>query len=378
MKKQIHTVQFSDKNKFDRQVNRLLELGGELVDGGYQVLNVKDELIYSQVMVFRDCTILFYDDGYLEEFKNKNILLEYLSDEKPYKEEHYKNGKKEGKCSYWYIRGPKKSVENYKDGKLHGLSIRWYETYDTSQGGTSSEVFYENGLKHGSSKEWWEDGNKKSEGNYTNGNEDGLFIDYHTNGIKSKEMFYEDGYRKSEFDKYWNEFGNLTNSRTKVHNTVEGEYDENGLKVGEFIERNPEGQIKSEGSYNKDGLKEGTWCYYFDNGFREMEGNYKNGKKEGLWTEWYGNGKKIEETIYVDDLKNGKTTIWSPTYEHKIWEGSYKNDKRDGKWVRWFNYKQWEGYFKNGYIDRSKPISRWRGKNEVEGEFSWERDFHNY
>ena len=378
MKKQIHTVQFSDKNKFDRQVNRLLELGGELVDGGYQVINVKDELIYSQVMVFRDCSISFYENGYLEKFKNKNILLEYSSDEKPYIEEHYKNGKMDGKCSYWDIRGPKKSEENYKDGKLHGLSVKWYTSKDTSSRQISSEVFYENDLKHGSFTEWWENGNKKSEGNYKNGNKDGFFIEYYTSGIKSNEKFYEDGNEKIGFKKTWNEFGNLTYSRNQVPNIHEGKYNENGWKVGRFIEKNSDGQIKSEGMYSEDGLKEGTWRYWFDNGLIEKEGDYKNGKRVGLWTVWYGNGKKIEETCYVDDLKNGKTTIWDPTTEKKMWEGSYKNGKRDGKWVRWLNYKQWEGFFKNGFIDSSKPITRWSGKDEIKGEFSWERDFHDY
>ena len=46
MAKKIHTIQSSDKEKFDKQVNQFLELGCELMDGGYQVINNDDGVIY--------------------------------------------------------------------------------------------------------------------------------------------------------------------------------------------------------------------------------------------------------------------------------------------------------------------------------------------
>ena len=38
MSKKIHTIQSSDKKEFDEQVNLFLELGCELLDGGYEVI----------------------------------------------------------------------------------------------------------------------------------------------------------------------------------------------------------------------------------------------------------------------------------------------------------------------------------------------------
>ena len=44
MSKKIHTIQSSDKKEFDKEVNLILELGGELMDGGHQVINsLKDQ-----------------------------------------------------------------------------------------------------------------------------------------------------------------------------------------------------------------------------------------------------------------------------------------------------------------------------------------------
>ena len=59
MSKKIHTIQSSDKIKFDEQVNLLLELGCELLEGGYEVIKKKKKVIYSQVVVFKNCDVEF-------------------------------------------------------------------------------------------------------------------------------------------------------------------------------------------------------------------------------------------------------------------------------------------------------------------------------
>ena len=80
MPKKIYTIQSHDKNEFDKQVNELLELGGEFMDNGYQIINGDDGFAFTQVVVF-------------------------------------KNGKENGSRIKWYENGQKKYVKNYKDGK---------------------------------------------------------------------------------------------------------------------------------------------------------------------------------------------------------------------------------------------------------------------
>ena len=39
---------------------------------------------------------------------------------------------------------------------------------------------------------------------------------------------------------------------------------------------------------------------YYDNGEKELEGNYKDGKQEGVMIAWYENGEKELEGNYKD------------------------------------------------------------------------------
>ena len=155
MTKKIHTIQSSDKVEFDKQVNELLELGCELMDGGYEVINNDDGVVYSQVIVFKDThKVKFYDNGQLKEIWNERIQTS------------------------WYENGQKKSEGTYKDGKEDGLQTDWYRN-----------------------------GEKKSEGTYKDGKEDGLWTWWYENGQKELEKIFKDGELISE--EQWNEDGSV-------------------------------------------------------------------------------------------------------------------------------------------------------------------------
>jgi len=64
MSKKIHTIQSSDKKEFDKQVNELLELGCELMDGGYEVINNDDGVVYSQVIVLKGSEVILWGKVY--------------------------------------------------------------------------------------------------------------------------------------------------------------------------------------------------------------------------------------------------------------------------------------------------------------------------
>jgi len=57
MSKKVYTIQSSDKKEFDNNVNLCLELGCELLDGGYQVINNDDGVVYSQVIVLKNTSV---------------------------------------------------------------------------------------------------------------------------------------------------------------------------------------------------------------------------------------------------------------------------------------------------------------------------------
>jgi len=107
MSKKIHTIQYSDKIKFDEQVNLFLELGCELMDGGYQVINNNDGVVYSQVIVFKkNCEVEFYENGLIKSCVKIN-----------------EKGNKNGLKVHWYENGKKKGEMTYKDG-VNGNSLQ--------------------------------------------------------------------------------------------------------------------------------------------------------------------------------------------------------------------------------------------------------------
>ena len=63
MKKQIHTLQFSDRNMFDKQLNMLAEFGCKSIQNTYKVIEKGNEVIYSIVVrinTFRICELNFH------------------------------------------------------------------------------------------------------------------------------------------------------------------------------------------------------------------------------------------------------------------------------------------------------------------------------
>lgn len=61
-------------------------------------------------------------------------------------------------------------------------------------------------------------------------------------------------------------------------------------------------KIKERFEYSKDGKYE-KW---FENGYKECEGEYMGGKKFGYWKFFYDNGELKEEGEYLDDERNGE------------------------------------------------------------------------
>lgn len=136
MSKQIHTIQSSDKNIFDKQVNTLLEIGCELSENTYKIIENDDGVIYSQGIEY-DTTNTFI-------FLNKHGQIRLTRG--------LKNGKLRGISTTWYENGQKESEGFYIDGVLEGLSTEWFEN-----GQEQAEITWEDG-EINSRVEWDKDG----------------------------------------------------------------------------------------------------------------------------------------------------------------------------------------------------------------------------
>jgi hypothetical protein len=126
-------------------------------------------------------------------------------------------------------------------------------------------------VNHGKTVEWYSNGQKKEEGNFTS---DGLYSGLRTG---SWTWWYENGNKK-----------------------VFGYYGEYSASPSNF------------------GQKVGLWTFWYENGNKRMEGYY-DWYRKGTWTFWEKNGKKIGEGIYK--------TIGEIDYPG---ESQYSNTKFDG------------------------------------------------
>ena len=85
----------------------------------------------------------------------------------------------------WYEDGQLKSECNYKDGKRDGAEKGWYE-----DGQLKYECNYKDGKRDGAEKGWYEDGQLKSECNYKDGKWD-LWKGWNEDG--QLQFNYKDG-----------------------------------------------------------------------------------------------------------------------------------------------------------------------------------------
>ncbi len=124
------------------------------------------------------------------------------------------------------------------------------------------------------------------QGNYLNGKREGIWSEFHPNGLLKSATSYVNGIREGLYLEL-NQTGQMT-KRFFYHNNIRhGEYKEFNYST-----------VKEERMY-KMGKLEGLVKVYYDGGKIMEEGAYQNGLREGI-SKWYD--------------QNGNVTI---TYEYK-------------------------------------------------------------
>ncbi|MBI4645104.1 MAG: carboxypeptidase-like regulatory domain-containing protein [Bacteroidia bacterium] len=111
-----------------------------------------------------------------------------------------------GRCFSYYDNGQKGKVGEYKDGKEEGKWTWWFEN-----GQIGKEVTYINGMMDGTCKWWFENGQLKRQSDFKDGKKNGLSMMYFPNGNKNFEgnfindqmhgkcaWWYETGEKKKE------------------------------------------------------------------------------------------------------------------------------------------------------------------------------------
>ena len=95
-------------------------------------------------------------------------------------------------------------------------------------------------------------------------------------------------------------------------------------------------------------------CVYLSNGQYYSQGEMKKGLRHGTWTFWYENGQKKEERNYKEGIEIGEGGSIITRYENgqKEAEVNWKDGKKDGKLIWWDENGQImeEQYYKMGEL----------------------------
>jgi len=139
--------------------------------------------------------------------------------------------------------------------KKNGIEKEYYHNGDLK-----SEVNYDNGKKHGPTKIYHENGKIALEGEFNAGKRYGIMTSYHENGGKSAQL----------------------------------EYNILGLETGESFEWYEGGQLKGHQSSYSRGEANGVFTHFYPNGQMSIRGKASRGKIDGELEEWDENGNLIK------------------------------------------------------------------------------------
>lgn len=211
--------------------------------------------------------------------------------------------------------------------------------------------FSQSKLKNGPFVSYYKSGEKKSEGNYRDGNKVGAWVHYHENGKLSQELLYDSKGRDTYIKKAYYESGELSMESAKLkdnnHLITKGyfrtgklEYSYNSVKSskgnyylieGPYKKFNEEGVLVLEAEHKANSVN-GLWKTFYNSGILRYEVNYKEGMQVGVYKSYYQNGNLKSQGKYIRGKINGTEKQYAESGK-LLYEGSYKDGLLDGIWV---------------------------------------------
>jgi WD40 repeat protein len=174
---------------------------------------------------------------------------------------------------------------------------------------------------HGTTAEWYLNGEKKEESTWYNGELTGPFREWYPNSQKKVEGSYLQEVKQGRWT-YWNDKGQV----------IKQEQFEGGVPDGYWMTIDNKGS-KEEGNYAK-GTKQGAWTKWYSNGQKWESGLFEGGQETGKWTTWHDTGAIKAEGLFRDGKQTGMWTFWHQN-GNKLTECEYQDGKVVGLWPSW-------------------------------------------
>ena len=380
--------------------------GNKIEEKNY--INGKQEGFWTK---FFEETGIKKEESYYKDGVQQGLWTEWFGDGQKKRERNFSNGERDSIWTTWYENGNKKLQATYLNGKLNGKYISWYDggiikekdgdyldnkkhnkwTYWSENGQKTEEINYDSsGVHDGAHIKWFDEKNdqhKKFHVNYKNGEKNGSWHYWYTNGIDSVQSHYEDG-KKNGHWVWWRKNG---------LKDKEGDY-KNEEKHGIWTAWNDSSGTAYHELHKEtfvDGKIDGQVTKWYKEGKLDRQGIMRGNEKEGEWTYWERDGKRWLKFNYGDGLervklgeieerdgitfKIGKYEPYSGIVEETGGKRGYKllgrflDGERDGKWVQWYDNGQVEV---QGEYYRGKKHGEWslwynNGKSKEQGTFSF-------
>ena len=284
-----------------------------------------------------------------------------------------RNNQKQGKWYYFYDSGPVRTEGTFKNNKKNGYFKEFAENGDLIRVQKYLDDVIqpeaEEIRKLDIQNEYYPTGKIKTVSMFRNGVPEGMKKEFSQDGQIVKSYLYKNGIIVGEGiekedgnrDGLWKDY--YTDGKIKA----EGNYT-NGKQTGEWKFYHPNGQLEQAGKYNKQGRPDGLWKWYYESGQLLREENFRAGLKDGLSLEYDENGNIIQEGEFINGNEDGP---WTELTGDVFIKGNYQDGLRNGSWS--YYYLRRNGtvtdsimFFKGNFVEDNpdgRHIYYWENKN---------------
>jgi len=228
--------------------------------------------------------------------------------------------------------------------KVNGLRTSYYDT-----GNKRSEGNYSNSRQHGAWTYFYSTGVIQAEGQYRLGIPDSNWTWYHPDGSISRKGNYRQGFEEGAWTSYY--AGNQLLDSGAYHY---------GRKTGTWKSWHRNGNLKEQGEYYKD-AKHGPWLSWHDNGLPESELNYHHGILVGSARRYFPDGRPFTIAEYDSTGREKLHSSWTPSGRQLVVDGNGNHQvfSRDGFLLLEETVQQglrngpWNSYYTTGALKES-------------------------
>jgi len=239
------------------------------------------------------------EKGVYKEGRRHGVFYQYNSDGSVSSERPFTDGKLDGVAKTFFMNGEVETKTEYTNGIEDGVEQKWdsdgVQTVDafyimgqphgrhvrhkyTNMGGDYVEIInFDNGVRNGEFSQTWSNGQTRTQGVYTDGAQNGLWVEYRRDGTPERSVDY-DNFETKAF------YSDGTVERISTLNPENG----NGTRR-EYYQGSE--TLKSEYNYTDNfTVIQGLYKLYYDDGSLREEGRYDRGGTHVYRKEFFRNG----------------------------------------------------------------------------------------